>query len=44
MLEIKNISKVYSTESFDQKALDGVSISFRKNEFLHGYMKEKEFI
>lgn len=34
MLEIKNISKVYTTESFDQKALDDVSISFRKNEFV----------
>lgn len=34
MLEIKEISKVYMTESFDQKALDKVSISFRKNEFV----------
>ena len=34
MLEIKNISKVYMTESFDQKALDNVSISFRENEFV----------
>ncbi len=34
MLEIKKISKVYTTESFDQKALDDVSISFRKNEFV----------
>ena len=34
MLEIKKISKVYTTESFDQKALDNVSISFRKNEFV----------
>ena len=34
MLEIKNISKVYMTESFDQKALDDVSINFRENEFV----------
>ncbi|MBQ3511505.1 MAG: ABC transporter ATP-binding protein/permease [Bacilli bacterium] len=34
MLEIKNISKVYMTESFDQKALDNVSINFRENEFV----------
>lgn len=34
MLEIKNICKVYTTESFDQKALDNVSICFRKNEFV----------
>ena len=34
MLEIKGISKIYMTESFDQKALDNVSISFRENEFV----------
>lgn len=34
MLEIKEISKIYMTESFDQKALDKVSISFRENEFV----------
>ena len=34
MLEIKNISKIYTTESFDQKALDDVSVIFRKNEFV----------
>ena len=34
MLEIKGISKVYMTESFDQKALDDVSICFRENEFV----------
>ena len=34
MLEIRNISKVYTTESFDQKALNNVSINFRKNEFV----------
>ena len=34
MLEIRKISKVYTTDSFKQKALDNVSISFRKNEFV----------
>ena len=34
MLEIRNISKVYTTESFEQKALDDVSINFRENEFV----------
>ena len=34
MLEIKKISKIYTTESFDQKALDNVSICFRENEFV----------
>ena len=34
MLEIKNITKVYKTESFIQNALDDISISFRKNEFV----------
>ncbi len=33
MLEIKNITKVYKTESFEQKALDGVSVNFRECEF-----------
>ena len=33
MLEIKKISKLYETEGFKQKALDGVSVSFRKCEF-----------
>lgn len=33
MLELKKISKIYETEEFKQKALDGVSINFRKNEF-----------
>lgn len=33
MLEIKNITKIYNTEGFKQKALDGVSINFRKCEF-----------
>ena len=33
MLEIKNITKIYKTESFQQKALDNVSLNFRKCEF-----------
>jgi putative ABC transport system permease protein len=34
MLELKNISKRYVTQSFTQVALDGVSLSFRDNEFV----------
>ena len=34
MLEIKNITKEYKTEDFVQKALNDVSINFRKNEFV----------
>ena len=33
MLEIKNITKTYKTEGFTQKALNKVSINFRKCEF-----------
>lgn len=33
MLELKKITKIYEMENFKQKALDGVSINFRKNEF-----------
>ena len=33
MLNLKNITKIYKTSSFEQKALDDVSISFRNNEF-----------
>ena len=33
MLEIKNITKVYETDGFRQKALDNVSVNFRENEF-----------
>lgn len=33
MLELKNITKTYITDSFKQTALDNVSINFRKNEF-----------
>ena len=33
MLELKSISKIYKMEGFKQKALDKVSINFRKNEF-----------
>lgn len=34
MLDLKNISKIYETDNFKQKALDSVSISFRKCEFV----------
>ena len=34
MLEIKNITKIYKTGSFTQKALNKVNISFRENEFV----------
>ena len=34
MLELKNIAKIYHTSGFSQRALDGVSISFRENEFV----------
>ncbi len=33
MLELKKISKVYTTGNFKQKALDEVNLSFRSNEF-----------
>ena len=33
MLEIKNITKIYDTGGFKQKALDSVSVNFRENEF-----------
>ncbi len=33
MLEIRNISKIYKTEGFEQKALDEVSVNFREHEF-----------
>ena len=33
MLEIKSITKVYETEGFKQKALDNISVNFRKCEF-----------
>ena len=34
MLELKKITKIYKTEGFEQKALDEVSINFRRNEFV----------
>ena len=34
MLELKNITKKYKTGDLVQTALDGVSLSFRKNEFV----------
>ena len=33
MLEIRNITKIYETEGFKQKALDNVTLNFRENEF-----------
>lgn len=33
MLQLKKITKEYKTEDYTQKALDEVSINFRKNEF-----------
>ena len=34
MLELKNLKKSYKTGNFVQKALDNVSLKFRKNEFV----------
>lgn len=34
MLTLKNITKIYKTGEFEQKALNDVSISFRENEFV----------
>ena len=34
MLELKDISKKYVTQSFTQVALDSVSLAFRDNEFV----------
>ena len=34
MLKLKNITKIFNTAGFKQKALDEVSINFRKNEFV----------
>lgn len=34
MLELKKITKIYKTDSFTQKALNKVSLSFRENEFV----------
>ena len=33
MLEIKNITKVYETDGFKQRAIDGISVNFRESEF-----------
>ena len=33
MLELRDITKTYSTEGFSQKALDNVTVNFRKSEF-----------
>lgn len=34
MLELKNIRKIYKTGEFEQHALKGVNLDFRKNEFV----------
>ena len=34
MLEIKNITKIYKLDNFEQKALNNVSINFRESEFV----------
>ncbi len=34
MLKIKEVTKIYKTDDYEQKALDKVSINFRKNEFV----------
>ena len=34
MLELKKITKIYETEGFKQKALDSVSMNFRRSEFV----------
>lgn len=34
MLQLKNISKSYTTGEFTQVALDGISLNFRQNEFV----------
>ena len=34
MLTLKNIKKSYTTGNFTQVALDGVSVNFRRNEFV----------
>ena len=34
MLELKKITKIYHTGEFKQKALDGITMNFRTNEFV----------
>ena len=34
MLELKNISRVYRADDVETKALDGVSVNFRRSEFV----------
>lgn len=34
MLEVKNVSKIYRTDEVELKALDGVSVNLRRNEFV----------
>ena len=33
MIEIKNISKIYKTDGYEQRALNNVSVNFRQHEF-----------
>ena len=34
MLKLENVTKIFNTAGFEQKALDNVSINFRENEFV----------
>ena len=34
MLEVKNVTKIYRTADVELRALDGVSINLRRNEFV----------
>ena len=34
MIEVRDLRKTYNTGGFAQKALDGVSLTFRDNEFV----------
>ena len=34
MIEVRDLRKSYTTGSFTQRALDGISITFRENEFV----------
>ena len=34
MLEVKNLTKIYKMEDYEQKALDNVSLNFRQSEFV----------
>lgn len=34
MLEVKKVSKIYQTNEIETKALDAISVNFRRNEFV----------